>query len=308
AKIRMDIVRMVRTMPPQGLSESSLIMLHRWWQSVAQKSRSEDADIDVAPSTVPSGTIGRLARPSRRLWMLLGLGLILAVFVAYAMVALNRETVHLSRPSTLVAAITGDTAVYPLEQAWAVRSAAPRFPEGESGQLVSLPDEWSQTQPGYQGTVWYRFNFDARPLPPAEQVLAVYIERACSNVEVHFNGHLLYRGGRMSEPYARNCYRSHVVTLPMHLLRTEGNQLDMKVGGYPINRVTARQRAGGLAAVSIGPLQQIRELYDSEEFWATTLSQVLGGILAVLGVFALGLAWVRRLPYLLYFGLLTIGW
>jgi two-component system sensor histidine kinase UhpB len=283
-------------------------MLHRWWQSVAQRPKSDDADSDGGLNTVPSGAVGRVARPSRRLWMLLGLGLILAVFVAYAMVALNREAVRLTRPSTIVAAMAGDSAVYPLQQAWAVRSAAGQFPQGAPGQLLSLPDEWAATHPGYQGTVWYRFNFDTRPMPPADQVLAVYIERACSNVEVHFNGQLLYRGGRMSEPFARNCYRSHVVTLPTHLVQAANNHLDLKVGGYPVNRVTARQRAGGLNAVSIGPLQQIRELYEEQEFWSTTISQVLGGILAVLGVFALGLAWVRRLPYLLYFGLLTIGW
>ncbi len=280
--------------------------LHRWWQSWAQRSRSVDADTDT--EGVPSGTLGVQAAQVRRLWLLLGLGLVLAVVVAYVMVALNRETVRLSHPSTIVAAMSADNAVQSLDQAWAVRSNASRFPAGQGGQLMTLPDEWSKSQPGYQGAIWYRFNFDTGTLPGPDQIMAVQIERACANVEVFLNGQLLYRGGRMSEPYARNCYRSHVVTLPMHLLREHGNELDLKVVGYPINRVTARQRAGGLSAVRIGPLQEIRELYEQQEFWTTTVSQVLGGILAVLGIFALGLAWVRRLDYLLYFGLLTIGW
>lgn len=280
--------------------------LHRWWLSWAQGARSADADTDT--EGVPSGTLGVQAAQVRRLWLLLGLGLVLAVVVAYVMVALNRETVRLSHPSTIVAAMSADNAVQSLDQAWAVRSNASHFPSGQAGQLMTLPDEWSKSQPGYQGAIWYRFNFDTGPLPGPDQIMAVQIERACSNVEVFLNGQLLYRGGRMSEPYARNCYRSHVVTLPSHLLREHDNQLDLKVVGYPINRVTARQRAGGLSAVRIGPLQEIRELYEQQEFWTTTVSQVLGGILAVLGIFALGLAWVRRLDYLLYFGLLTIGW
>ncbi len=280
--------------------------LHRWWLSWAQGARS--ADTDTGAEGVPSGTVGVQAAQVRRLWLLLGLGLVLAVVVAYVMVALNRETVRLSHPSTIVAAMSADNAVQSLDQAWAVRSNASRFPAGQGGQLMTLPDEWSKSQPGYQGAIWYRFNFDTGTLPGPDQILAVQIERACSNVEVFLNGQLLYRGGRMSEPYARNCYRSHVVTLPSHLLREHGNELDLKVVGYPINRVTARQRAGGLSAVRIGPLQEIRELYEQQEFWTTTVSQVLGGILAVLGIFALGLAWVRRLDYLLYFGLLTIGW
>jgi two-component system sensor histidine kinase UhpB len=285
-----------------------LSKLHRWWQSWAQRSRSDEADTDGGEPSSPSGTVGRINPQSRRLWMLLGLGLVLAVVVAYVMVALNRETVRLSHPSTIVAAMSGESAVQALDQAWALPSNAAQYPAAQMGKLVGLPDEWSQTHPGYQGAVWYRFNFDQHQMPGPDQIMAVYIERACSNVEVHLNGQLLYRGGRMSEPYARNCYRSHVVTLPTYLLHWTDNKLDLKVGGYPINRVTARQRAGGLAAVRIGPLQDIRELYEEQEFWTTTVSQVLGGILAVLGVFALGLAWVRRLDYLTYFGLLTLGW
>lgn len=265
-----------------------------------------EPDTDGEPS---SGTVGAPASQTRRLWLLLGLGLIMALVVAYVMVALNRETVRLSHPSTIVAAMSSSgEAVQSLGQAWVVRSNDNQFPTGQAGHLATLPDEWSKSQSGYQGAIWYRFHFDAKTLPAPDQIMAILIERACSNVEVQLNGQLLYRGGRMTEPYARNCYRSHVVTLPTHMLRERDNQLDLKIVGYPINRVTARQRAGGLAAVRVGPLQEIRELYEEQEFWTMTVSQVLGGILAVLGVFALGLAWVRRLDYLLYFGLLTIGW
>jgi two-component system sensor histidine kinase UhpB len=265
-----------------------------------------EPDTDGEPS---SGTVGAPASQTRRLWLLLGLGLIMALVVAYVMVALNRETVRLSHPSTIVAAMSSSgEAVQSLGQAWVVRSNDNQFPTGQAGHLATLPDEWSKSQSGYQGAIWYRFHFDAKTLPAPDQIMAILIERACSNVEVQLNGQLLYRGGRMTEPYARNCYRSHVVTLPTHMLREHDNQLDLKIVGYPINRVTARQRAGGLAAVRVGPLQEIRELYEEQEFWTMTVSQVLGGILAVLGVFALGLAWVRRLDYLLYFGLLTIGW
>ncbi|RTL27678.1 MAG: sensor histidine kinase [Burkholderiales bacterium] len=280
--------------------------LHRWWQSWAQRSTLTEPDTDGEPS---SGTVGAPASQTRRLWLLLGLGLIMALVVAYVMVALNRETVRLSHPSTIVAAMSSSgEAVQSLGQAWVVRSNDNQFPTGQAGHLATLPDEWSKSQSGYQGAIWYRFHFDAKTLPAPDQIMAILIERACSNVEVQLNGQLLYRGGRMTEPYARNCYRSHVVTLPTHMLREHDNQLDLKIVGYPINRVTARQRAGGLAAVRVGPLQEIRELYEEQEFWTMTVSQVLGGILAVLGVFALGLAWVRRLDYLLYFGLLTIGW
>jgi len=183
-----------------------------------------------------------------------------------------------------------------------------RFPDGASGKLVSLPDEWSRSQPGHKGAVWYRFHFDLINQPRADQVLGALIDRACSSVEVHLNGVLLYRSGRMSEPYTRQCFSSHVVALTSNLLRERDNNLDVKVVGYPIGHVSARQRAGGLGAVQVGSLAEVQEAAEDQTFWTLTLSQIMGGVLVVMGVFALGLAWVRKLNYLLYFGLLTMGW
>lgn len=202
----------------------------------------------------------------------------------------------------------GAAAVQELDRAWAVEGDRASFPVAGVGRLVALPDEWSDTHPGYQGAVWYRFLFDA-PLPErGAELMALHIERACSAVEVHLNGQVLYRSGQLREPVARQCHRSHLVPLPAALMKARDNQLDLKVVGYPLERVTARERAGGLAGVRIGPLPALRSLHDTHVFWTTTVSQVLGGVLLVLGIFALGLAWVRRLPYLVYFGLLTVGW
>src|SRR5690606_9146022 len=128
------------------------------------------------------------------------------------------------------------------------------------------------------------------------------------NVEVHLNGQLLYRAGSMSKPFARHCYESHAVSLPKFLLRSQGNQLDLKVVGYPVKSVTARQRAGGLGDVRVGALPDMQALHQNQGFWSDTLAQVMGGILLILGLFALALAWVRKLHYLVYFGLLTLGW
>jgi two-component system sensor histidine kinase UhpB len=287
-----------------------LIMLHRWWSSWAQRHFGQDEGLDAAAMPIePFTQSARSAPSSRGRWMwLVTVGLVLALVVGYAIVRLNRETVRLSQPATIVAALATESVVRPLEQAWSVRSNAETFPASQVSQLVSLPDDWAKSNPGHQGAVWYRFSFDASPATSGQPIMAAYIERACSNVEVWLNGQLLYGGGRMADPYSRNCYRSHVVVLPAFLLHSSDNLLDLKVVGYPIDRVTARQRAGGLAAVRIGPLQQVHELYEAHEFWTTTVSQVLGGILVVLGMFALALAWVRRLNYLLHFGLLTMGW
>lgn len=279
-------------------------MLYRGWQTWAQRFRQEWSAAEDGGSESP---VERSAGASRRLfWTALFMGLLLAAAVSWGMVLLNRETVRLSHPT---AVDLRDTGVHALDTAWVVQGDAAQFPESAPARPQSLPDEWTSSRPGYQGSVWYRFRLDAAATQQARgQLLALYIERACSNVEVHLNGELLYRGGRMREPYARHCYGAHIVTLPAALIKDHGNLLDLKVVGYPIEQVAARQRAGGLAAVRVGPLADIRQVYQDQEFWTSTLSQVLGGILAVMGLFALGLAWIRRLDYLLYFGLLTIGW
>jgi two-component system sensor histidine kinase UhpB len=268
---------------------------------------------DTRPATGGASTLpgeAPVREPMRRStwWWIALSGLAVAVVVALLLVALNRETNKLGRGVDPVTRKAVVPEVHALEQAAVVDADGPVFPQGQVSRLLRLPDEWAANHPRRSGAVWYRFQVPSPDLPSGDQIMAVYIERACSNVEVHFNGHLLYRGGRMSEPYARNCFRAHVIPLPAALIQQGDNTLDMKVVGYPIREVTARQRAAILGSVSIGPLQDIRQLYEEQTFWSSTVSQVLAGILAVLGLFALGMAWVRRLDYLLYFGLLTLGW
>lgn len=184
---------------------------------------------------------------------------------------------------------------------------AATFPPAGTGQEILLPDQWSRSRPGEDGSVWYRLRFD-RPAAPADTLLAAFIERACTNLEVRLNGELVHRGGRVAEPITRTCYHSHLVTLPGSLLRDSGNVLDIKVVGYALENVTARQRAGGLSAVRIGPQPAMQALQDHHMFWHVTLAQVISGTMLILGGFALMLAWVRRLGYLMHFGLMSIGW
>ncbi|MEK8086302.1 ATP-binding protein [Aquabacterium sp. A3] len=269
---------------------------------------------DHTSSAASPGAMHRAARQFQRWasqaqgragWLgLVVVSLVLALATGAGVWWLTQSSRNLTQPLTQAK----DAGVQVLNRAWAVRGEQAVFPASGVGRLVALPDEWSNTQAGYQGPVWYRFLFDAPVPDPRADLIALHIERACSAVEVHLNGQLLYRSGHMSEPVARQCHRSHLVPLPSALMKGRDNQLDLKVVGYPLERVTARERAGGLAGVRIGPLPALRALHEAHVFWTTTVSQALGGVLLVLGAFALGLAWVRRLPYLVYFGLLTMGW
>ncbi|MBA3588803.1 ATP-binding protein [Methylibium sp.] len=185
---------------------------------------------------------------------------------------------------------------------------------------VQLPDTWdapsslSSPHPssGAARVAWYRLDFATPPARIGSQgagrLLAAYIPRVCSNLEVYLNGELLHSGGRMTEPVARNCYRSQLVALPADLLLADGNRLDIQVGGFPQNRVTSRQRVGGLSTVRIGPYEVLQGQHEAQIFWNVTVAQIIAATLSLIGVVMLALAWTRRLGYAVYFGLLSLGW
>lgn len=174
-------------------------------------------------------------------------------------------------------------------------------------QAVALPDDWAESRPGFEGIVTYVAEFTA--VAPPDDLLAVYIERACTNVEVRLNGELLARDGRVHPPVTRNCYRPHLVVLPSTLVKPGPNRLEIKVAGHALEKVAARQRAGGLSELIVAPQSTLLPRYEQQLFWNVTMAQVLGITIVVLGLFMLALAWARRTePAYLYFGLLLVGW
>ncbi len=263
------------------------------------------APLKVLSQAVPEGLGGRQAssdEPTLRLNALgrILLGLLIAWVLGWSVVALNRA-------NTITEHNTRAEGVQVARAAWVATGGASTFPIQNTSSVVPLPDDWARTRPGYNGSVWYRIHFDASQ-KGRQALLGAYLERACSAVEVQLNGQVLYRAGGADELLSRQCYEPHLISLPGFLLRPGDNQLDIRLTGHPLEQVTARQRAGGLGAVHIGDWQALRRMADAQSFWAVTISQIIGGVLVVLGGFAVGLAWVRRLPYLWHFGLLTLTW
>lgn len=176
---------------------------------------------------------------------------------------------------------------------------------------VTLPDDWSVTRPGFEGRVTYRLNVPEHALrsPDAETLQALYIPRACANVAVRLNGHLLARNGRIDPPVARNCYLPQLISLPAGLVIPGANMIELEVAGFAQEHVAARQRAGGLSAVLVGPEPQLRPVYQRAVLWAVHLPELASLTVLVLGLFMGCLAWVRRSePGFAYFTLLLVGW
>lgn len=211
--------------------------------------------------------------------------------------------------AALLTGLLAHAAPLVIQRAESVNSAQTRFPEGVATQPVRLPDDWAQSRPRHDGSVWYRLGFDLPAGTPPEALLAAGIERVCTNYEVFLNGQRIASGGRLQEPYTRNCSYPQLVTLPGALLKAQGNVLDVRVVGSAMQRVGARQRAGGLSAVKIGTQAELAEAHARQLFWNVQSIEMVSLTLVVLGVFMLGLYWVNRgESALLYYGGLLVGW
>ncbi len=196
-----------------------------------------------------------------------------------------------------------------LSQALAVASNAERFPEGDpSAATVSLPDEWAESNPRHDGGVWYRVQFDPGRALDRNDLLGLYVHRACSALDVYLNGRRIHSGGRPGDTMARDCHYPQLVTIPGGLVLSQGNVLDLHVRGHALASVASRDRAGGLSELRIGAHDALVGRYADAVFWNVSIVKIVNLALATLGVVMVLLAWVnRRDAPLGYYGLMAVG-
>jgi signal transduction histidine kinase len=209
-----------------------------------------------------------------------------------------------------VIALATPAAAAPLvfSEALALPSAAAHFPDA-AAQPVQLPDDWSQSRPRYDGSVWYRVAFDAPGAGPGTELLAAHVPRVCSELDVDLNGQRIHSDQASHEPIAGMCRAPRLIVFPAGLLKTQGNVLDLRVTGHALQRVAARERAAALSELKVGRVSELSDEHALRLFWNFTAVQIVGGTLLVLGGFVLLLfALHRRERRLLYFGALMAGW
>jgi two-component system sensor histidine kinase UhpB len=174
---------------------------------------------------------------------------------------------------------------------------------------VTLPDDWAVSRPRFDGEVRYRMRFDRPAVTPTDGLLALYIERVCSNLEIDLNERRIFSGGRMTRPVTMNCRHPQLVTLPAALLEAQGNVLDIRVTGHALQRVASREFAAGLSALQIGPREALAADHARRLFWNVTWLQLTAVMLAVAGLLMLVLtAYNPREVYFGYFGGICLVW
>lgn len=188
------------------------------------------------------------------------------------------------------------------------------FPIGTPPTPVTLPDEWAISRPGYRGTVWYRASFTlpapGQPgAPQAGDMLALWVERVCSNAEVHLNGRLLARGGRMSLPYTRHCNHPMLVPLPDALLQAGDNVIELRVAGHALASSGSRLRAGSLSVLQVGPQSVLAARHARATALQVEVPMAASAVLLLTGGFMFVLGYRhRRVSHLAYFGALCLCW
>jgi len=194
-------------------------------------------------------------------------------------------------------------------QARSIAADTEYFPDLAQVRTVALPDDWADSRPDQSGPVWYRVSFDAEPLRASGELLALYIERACSAVAIRLNGKLVHLSGRLTEPVSRNCQRPLLVSLPIAWMQPRTNQLDLKLMGYPLREVASRQRAGGLSAIELGPHAALASKHDWRMLVLIRVPEVISGSLLLVGCLIFAMGWLNRSQsFLAHYGALLIGW
>ena len=182
-------------------------------------------------------------------------------------------------------------------------------------RTVSLPDEWTAGRAGAQGEAWYRLKLagpaaDTAPqAAPDDRLYGLYVERACSVLQVWLNGHLLHEGGSFGEPVSRNCHRPQLVPVPAALLLAGPNTVTLRIKGYTLAQVSSRLRVGGLSELEFGPYEVMAAHHARRLVFAIRLPEVMSGALVLMGSFMFVMGWFNRAQsHLAYFGALMVGW
>jgi two-component system sensor histidine kinase UhpB len=185
----------------------------------------------------------------------------------------------------------------------------PAATEQHPHRAITLPDEWAVSRPGEDTSRWYRLEFTPQVMLASSELLAVYIERACTNLRVQLNGQLVHSGGSMQPPLTQNCNHPQLISLPAALLREGTNTLDIELVGNRLAEVGSRLRAAGLSALEIGPQQALAARHARQTLLQVGLPQALSATLLLMGGFMFVLGFVnRRESHLAYFGALSMGW
>ena len=210
------------------------------------------------------------------------------------------------------AASADDAGVQTLTKAWAVDAPPGRVappPADRLGELRALPDVPPTPDRGAAVATWYRAAFELAPGLGDETMLALYVERACSVLEVRVNGQLLARAGDRTRRAGPACLPPQLLPLPPALMQPGANALDLRIEGLPLARVASRRDAATLSALVVGPRAELAPRHARATLLQLHAPQALAAALLLTGSFVFVLGWRHRSDsHMAWYGALAVGW
>ena len=153
----------------------------------------------------------------------------------------------------MAVARASDAPTLVIDRALTATTSDGRFPGADALSPIALPDDWADSRPGYDGSIWYRAGFRLGGGAVPDDLLALYVERACSNLQVQLNGALdLQRRPDAGAGDAQLLAAAADHAAAGAARRAQDNVLDLRVYGHPLERVASRQAAGGLSRIELG--------------------------------------------------------
>ncbi len=148
-------------------------------------------------------------------------------------------------------------------------------------QAVILPDNWSQRWPDYDGTVWYRIDWQPGCVDTdnGDSPVGLVIESIIMAGAVYSEDTLLWRDRHLQEPLSRSWNSPRYWLLPASHLR-EGRVLWVRVAGVAA-------QTPGLGRVRLGSPEAMLTVMEQGHWRTRTLPFINLVVSAVLGFLAL---------------------
>lgn len=120
---------------------------------------------------------------------------------------------------------------------------------------VALPDLWEKRGVAGVSHALYRLR-----LPASNELQWVLVPKLRQNAQFYLNGALIWTGGRTDPPLTRHGNVPFFFALPPALMRSDGNELLVRVAATP-------GTSGGLSVVHVGAHDELWPMVSSRRFW-----------------------------------------
>jgi len=184
-----------------------------------------------------------------------------------------------------------------IQSVMAVRSQEGERPQ-QGWESVTLPDRWHTRWPDYDGSVWYRIDWQH----PCSTDVALLIDSIVMAGEVFVNDERLWRDQDLTEPLSRSWAMARYWQLPPSLLQNGHNTLWLRVVGHAAN-------GGGLGVVMLDAPHRLYPVYQRHRWHARTLPLINLAASSLFGCLAFILWLVSpRNPVLGWYSLVAACW